>query len=114
MILITGAGGKTGKAVLNALVAKGALVRAFVRNSTYEAALKMIGASDVVVGAMDDPRALAHATRDIEAIYHICPNVSPHEMPFATALVDAATGSGVPRLVYHSVLHSQIEAMPHH
>jgi NAD(P)H dehydrogenase (quinone) len=35
-------------------------------------------------------------------------------MPFAKALVGAATGSGVSRLVYHSVLHPQIEAMPHH
>jgi NAD(P)H dehydrogenase (quinone) len=114
MILITGAGGKTGKAVLKALVARGAPVRAFVRNSVHEAALKTIGAHDVVIGAMDDPQALARATDSIEAIYHICPNVSPHEMSFATALVDAATGSGVSRLVYHSVLHPQIEAMPHH
>ena len=114
MILVTGAGGKTGKAVLKALVAKGASVRAFVRNPAYEAALRTIGAGDVVIGAMDDPGALARATHGIEAIYHICPNVSPHEMPFATALVDAATRSGVSRLVYHSVLHPQIEAMPHH
>jgi NAD(P)H dehydrogenase (quinone) len=114
MILITGAGGKTGKAILRALVTKGTPVRAFVRNPAHEAALKTIGAHDVVVGAMDDPQALARATHGIKAIYHICPNVSPHEISFATALVDAATGSGVPRFVYHSVLHPQIEAMPHH
>jgi NAD(P)H dehydrogenase (quinone) len=114
MILITGAGGKTGKAVLRALVTRGASVRAFVRNSSHEAALKTIGAGDVVVGAMDDLDALARATHGIEAIYHICPNVSPHEMSFAKALVAAATGAGVSRFVYHSVLHPQIEAMPHH
>jgi NAD(P)H dehydrogenase (quinone) len=114
MILITGAGGKTGKALLKALVTRGASVRAFVRNSAHEAALGAIGARDVVVGAMDDPQALARATHGIQAIYHICPNVSPHEMSFARALVDAATSSGVSRLVYHSVLHPQIEAMPHH
>jgi NAD(P)H dehydrogenase (quinone) len=114
MILVTGAGGKTGKAVLRALVARGAPVRAFVRNAAHEAALKTIGAHDVVVGAMDDPDALARATLGIEAIYHICPNVSPHEMSFAKMLVDAATGSGVSHFVYHSVLHPQIEAMPHH
>jgi NAD(P)H dehydrogenase (quinone) len=114
MILITGAGGKTGKAVLKALVTRGAQVRALVRNSAHETALKAMGARDVVIGAMDDPEALARATHCIEAIYHICPNVSPHEMSFATALVDAATSSGVSRYVYHSVLHPQIEAMPHH
>jgi NAD(P)H dehydrogenase (quinone) len=114
MILITGAGGKTGKAVLKALVARGASVRAFVRNPAHESILKTIGARDVLVGAMDDPQALARATDGVEAIYHICPNVSPHEMPFAKTLVDAATGSSVSRFVYHSVLHPQIEAMPHH
>ena len=57
---------------------------------------------------------LALAVRGTEAIYHICPNVSPHEVAFAKAVVNAATKHGCPRLVYHSVLHPQIEAMPHH
>jgi NAD(P)H dehydrogenase (quinone) len=114
MILITGAGGKTGKAVLKALAARGARVRALVRSSAHEAALRAMGASGVVVGAMDDPAALSRATNRVQAIYHICPNVSPHEISFATALVAAATDSGVLRLVFHSVLHPQIEAMPHH
>lgn len=114
MILVTGAGGKTGKAIVTALVARGAVVRAFVRSSAHAAALRAMGGNDVVVGAMDDPPALARATEGVQAIYHICPNVSPHEIVFAKALVAAATSSGVPRLVYHSVLHPQIEAMPHH
>ena len=114
MILITGAGGKTGKAVLSALGARGAPVRALVRSSTHEATLRAIGVRDVIVGAMDDPHALARATQGIKAVYHICPNVSPHEISFGKILIDAATSSGVSRLVYHSVLHPQIEAMPHH
>jgi uncharacterized protein YbjT (DUF2867 family) len=63
---------------------------------------------------MGDPHALSEATRGTQAIYYICPNASPHEVAFARALVDSASRSGVPRLVYHSVLHPQIEAMPHH
>ena len=114
MILVTGAGGKTGKAIVGALAARGAAVRAFVRSPAHEAALKLIGASDVVAGAMDDPLALAQAVRGTRAIYHICPNVSPHEITFARALVTAAIDAGVPHFVYHSVLHPQIEAMPHH
>jgi NAD(P)H dehydrogenase (quinone) len=114
MILVTGAGGKTGKAVLKALVARGAAVRAFVRSAAHHAALKAIGVHDVEVGEMDDPLAWSRAIRGTSAVYHICPNVSPHELPFAKALVAAAANSGVPRLVYHSVLHPQIEAMPHH
>ena len=114
MILVTGAGGKTGKAVIKALVARGAAVRAFVRNPTHEAVLTTVGVDEVVVGTMDDPDAVARAVRGVEAIYHICPNVSPHEAIFARVLIAAATAAVVPRLVYHSVLHPQIEAMPHH
>jgi uncharacterized protein YbjT (DUF2867 family) len=114
MILITGAGGKTGKAIIKALVARGAAVRAFVRSATHEATLKAMGARDVVIGEMNDPQALSQATRGAAAVYHICPNVSPHEIAFGKAMITAATRAGVPRFVYHSVLHPQIEAMPHH
>jgi uncharacterized protein YbjT (DUF2867 family) len=114
MILITGAGGKTGKAVIKALVARGAPVRAFVRSFRHEADLRKMGVSDIVAGAMDDAHALSEAVRGTEAIYHICPNVHPHELVFARVLIAAATDLGVSRLVYHSVLHPQIEAMPHH
>ena len=64
--------------------------------------------------AMDDTHALSRAMQGADAIYHICPNVSPHEIAFARPLIAAATDAEVARLVYHSVLHPQIEAMPHH
>jgi NAD(P)H dehydrogenase (quinone) len=114
MILVTGAGGKTGNAVLKALVARSAPVRAFVRNSAHQAALSAMGVNEVAVGEMDDPDAVSQAVRGTDAIYHICPNVSPHEVAFAKVLIAAANELGVHRLVYHSVLHPQIEAMPHH
>jgi NAD(P)H dehydrogenase (quinone) len=114
MILVTGAGGKTGKAVIKALVARGAPVRALIRNLAHEPALRTIGAGEIVAGSMDDAQALSRAVRGVDAIYHICPNVSPHEIAFARALIAAATDAEVSRLVYHSVLHPQIEAMPHH
>jgi NAD(P)H dehydrogenase (quinone) len=114
MILVTGAGGKTGKAVIRALVARGATARAFIRSPAHEAALTSVGVAEIVIGTMDDADSVARAVRGAEAIYHICPNVSPHEMTFAKTLVAAATQLAVPRLVYHSVLHPQIEAMPHH
>jgi len=114
MILVTGAGGKTGKAVIKALVTRGAAVRAFVRSTAHEAAMAAIGVNDVVVGAMDDTLALARALRGVDVAYHICPNVHPNEVTFARLLISTATDLGVPRLVYHSVLHPQIEAMPHH
>ena len=114
MILVTGAGGKTGVAVLKALVARGASVRAFARSNSHRAALKAIGVHDIVVGEMDDPHAWSQAVGGTSAVYHICPNMSPKELAFARALVGAAVTHGISRVVYHSVLHPQIEAMPHH
>jgi NAD(P)H dehydrogenase (quinone) len=114
MILVTGAGGKTGKAVIKALIARGAAVRAFVRGPSHGVSLKAMGVGDVVIGDMDDPHALSRAMLGAHAVYHICPNVSPHEIAFGKAMIDAATQAGVQRFAYHSVLHPQIEAMPHH
>jgi NAD(P)H dehydrogenase (quinone) len=114
MILVTGAGGKTGNAVLKALVARGAAVRAFVRSNRHHAGLETIGVHDVVVGEMDDRQALSRAMLGTNAVYHICPNMSPRELPFAEAVAAAAASDGVRHFVYHSVLHPQIEAMPHH
>jgi len=114
MILVTGAAGKTGKAVIKALAARGASVRAFVRRPEYVSTLKTLGADEVSVGSFDDGRALEQAVAGTQAIYHICPNVSCDEVAYARAVIAAAQSQGVHRFVYHSVLHPQIEAMPHH
>jgi len=114
MILVTGAAGKTGKAVVQALAAKGASVRALVRRAEDAGALKAIGAADVALGSFEDAAALDRAAAGVRAIYHICPNVNRHEVVYARALASAAQKQKVMRFVYHSVLHPQIEAMPHH
>jgi len=59
---------------------------------------------------IDQVKSTAHQY----AVYHICPNMSPNELSSANALVAAAVKQGLRRFVYHSVLHPQIEAMPHH
>ena len=114
MILVTGAAGKTGTAVVKALAARGARVRALVRRAESATAVKALGAAEVVIGSFDDSGALARAAAGARAIYHICPNVSRDEIAFARNVVAAAQAQHVSRLVYHSVLHPQIEAMPHH
>jgi NAD(P)H dehydrogenase (quinone) len=114
MILVTGAAGKTGKAVVRALAAKGASVRAFIRRREQAAALTAMGAADVSIGSFEEPRALSLAAVGVRAIYHICPNVSRDELIIARAVAAAARKHDIKRFVFHSVLHPQIEAMPHH
>lgn len=114
MILVTGAGGKTGKAVIKALVARGAAVHAFVHHETRIPEAIALGARAASAGSLDDAAAVARAAQGTYTIYHICPNVSPFEVAFARAVLEGITRAGVRRFVYHSVLHPQIEAMPHH
>jgi NAD(P)H dehydrogenase (quinone) len=114
MILVTGAAGKTGKAVTKGLATRGACVRAFARRPDQAPLLLALGAAEVAVGSFEDAAALARATQGVDAVYHICPNASREEVAFAHAVAASARTHGVRRFVFHSVLHPQIEAMPHH
>lgn len=114
MILVTGASGKTGRAVIKALVARHHDVRAFVHRADNVDAMLTLGAREAVVGAMADRDAFARAAQGVQAIYHICPNASSDEVLFGANAIAAAQAAGVKRFVFHSVLHPQIEAMPHH
>lgn len=114
MILVTGAGGKTGQAVIRALAGRGAVVRAFVRREEQRAQLLSVGAAEAQVGDILDRIAVEKAVQGIEAIYHIPPNVHPQEVEIGEIVLAAAKTAGVNHFVYHSVLHPQIETMPHH
>jgi uncharacterized protein YbjT (DUF2867 family) len=113
MILISGAGGKTGKAVLRALGGAEA-VRALVHRREQIGAALEDGAVEALAVDLQDGEGLARACGGVKAVYHICPNMHPGEVDVARTLIAAAQRSGVERFVYHSVLHPQVEAMPHH
>ena len=114
MILITGAAGKTGRAVIQALVKRGEIVRALVHRPDQVPSIKALGVDDVLVGDLLDQSIIQRAVQGVRAIYHIAPNVSPDEVTIGKAIIPAAQSAHVERFVFHSVLHPQIEAMPHH
>jgi uncharacterized protein YbjT (DUF2867 family) len=114
MILVTGAAGKTGWAVIRALAAKGAAVRALVYRPEQGWLVQAWGAQEVVVGDMRLQATMEQAVAGARAVYHICPNMSPDEVAIGQAAIAAARSAGVEHFVYHSVLHPQTEAMPHH
>ncbi|MDM8519672.1 NmrA family NAD(P)-binding protein [Anaerolineales bacterium HSG6] len=113
-ILITGAGGKTGQAIINALSKRGAQVRAYIYKADYQTRVEDAGAHEVVVGSLTDPVALQQAMQGVQALYHICPNMNPDEVEIGRGVIQAAQQTQVDHFVYHSVLHPHIEAMPHH
>lgn len=114
MILISGAAGKTGQAVIRALAAQGERVRALVHRPEQARWVEEMGAREVIVGDMRVQATMDRATHGVRAVYHICPNVSPDEAIIGQAAIAAAHSAGVEHLCYHSVLHPQVEAMPHH
>lgn len=114
MILITGAAGKTGRAIIQALAKSGESIRALARRNDQVDRLKSSGVADVIVGDMLDPADISRAVQGVRAIYHIAPNVNPDEVAIGKIIIHAAKSANVERFVFHSVLHPQIEAMPHH
>ena len=120
MILITGAAGKTGRAVIRALAErhgqadKGEFVRALVHRPEQVNLVRQLGAEEVVVGELQEAPTLNLAMQDIRAIYFICSNMNPDELAIGKQVITTACANNVEYLVYHSVLHPQVEAMPHH
>ena len=114
MILVTGAAGKTGLAVIQALAAREAAVRALVRRDEQVNRVLAAGAREALSGYMRELAAVRRAMQGVRAVYHIPPNVSPDELVIGEAVIAAARVEGVEHLVYHSVLHPQTKDMPHH
>lgn len=114
MILLTGATGKTGRAIIEAAQARGVAVRAVVHSLARMQDVLRLGAAEAVLVDLLDAESLRAACRGVEAIYHICPNVHPQEEEIGAKVIAAAQATGVARLFYHSVLHPHLQKMPHH
>lgn len=114
MIVITGAGGKTGQALIKQLLRRKEEVRAVVHRSDQKHKLLKLGVQEAVVADIADFQQMESVFREARAVYHICPNMHPQEFEIGEAIIAAASRAGIKHFVYHSVLHPQIEAMPHH
>ena len=113
MLLITGAGGKTGRTLIKAL-SKAESICALVHREEYVSISKSLGAEKVIVGDMHDESAIRSAMESVRAVYHICPNMSPDERVIGKLVIGEAHKAGVDHFAYHSVLHPQTEKMNHH
>jgi len=113
MILLTGSGGKTGRALIQAL-SKVEGVCAFVHREEQVSLVKSLDAEKVIVGDLLDEDAIRSAMVGVRSVYHICPNMSPDEGVIGNLVIREAKKAGVEHFVYHSVLHPQIEVMNHH
>ena len=114
MVLVTGAGGKTGLALLRELGRRGRPSRALVRTEAKTPSVLEAGASEVYCGDLLDRRSMERAFDGISTVYHIPPNIHEEEVTIGENLLQLALERKVEHFVYHSVLHPYVHAMPHH
>lgn len=114
VVLITGATGRTGKAVTAALARRGAHVRAMTRNPASGDACRAAGASEVAVADLADVGSLRQAMRGAARVYHIGPRFNDREVEYGVNVLAAARAAGIAHFVLHSVFHPQCRTMIHH
>lgn len=107
-ILITGATGTTGRALLPLLAAAGARVRALVRPSAAATA-KLPPGVERVPGDFDRPATLAHALVGVERAYLVTNSTERAEAQ-QLAFVEAARRAGVRHVVHLSQLHARADS----
>jgi len=100
-ILVTGATGNVGSKVVAELLARGAGVRAFVRDPDRAAAL--LGDDvELAVGDFADRDSLRRALEGADRLFLACSNV-PCQVDYEIGAIEAAKAAGVTRLVKLSV-----------
>ncbi|MGO2994407.1 MAG: NmrA family NAD(P)-binding protein, partial [Brachybacterium alimentarium] len=121
-IAVYGATGQQGGAVLDALLAKGASVRALVRNPSSDRAQALAQRGvELVQADADEPASLVPALDGVKALFFMTTppgGVQTEDTEGETrqgiALADAAKQAGVPHVVYSSVGGAERETgVPH-
>lgn len=110
MILVVGATGHLGSALVRALLSSGTHVRALTRDASKAEALRLMGAQ-VYVGDLRDPDSLARACRGVDKVFaaaHSFMGAGESSPKLVDGvgnrhLMDAARRAGVERFVFTSV-----------
>ncbi len=114
MILITGASGQVGCAVIRALSKAGMETKAFIHRASNMEKVKEAGATEVFIGDMSEEKDLREALHGVDTVYYICSAANPKEDEIGGQMIQIAKKMGNIYFVYHSVLHSVLQDMPHH
>ncbi len=107
LILVTGAAGKTGAAVVEQMLDRGFPVRALVRRRDDRSArLEALGA-DVMVGDMHDLKSMRGAMQNVRRVYLVYPPQGELLVQATTIVAVAARDAGVEALVNMSQISAR-------
>ena len=117
-ILVTGATGNQGGAVVQALLNRGHKVRALTRNSNSAAAKKLHGQGvEIAVGAFSDYDSLVQAAQGVDAVFTMSTPFEQgieKEIEQGVAMTKAVKAAGVGHLVFSSVASADRDTgIPH-
>ncbi len=118
VVTVVGATGALGGHIVEALLERGAQVRAFVRATSDRARLKALGVTDFVVGDLNDAASLRRALAQeplAAAVIASAAGFSAHsartkgdnskaDTEGYRSLIDAARAAGIPRFILISIL----------
>lgn len=118
LVLVTGATGNQGGAVVQALLTRGHQVRALTRNSASPAANRLREQGvEIAVGDFSDHDSLVRAARGVDAVYAMSTPFEQgveKETAQGIAITDSAKAAGVGHLVYSSVASAdRATGIPH-
>ncbi len=106
-VLVTGATGQQGGAVVRALIARGHRVKAITRRPESDGAKRLAAAGvQVVAGDLDDAASVAAAAKGIDAMFLMGNSYeagTDAETRQGIAAADAAKAAGIGHLIYSSV-----------
>jgi uncharacterized protein YbjT (DUF2867 family) len=101
MILITGASGSVGKAVLQEAIRKGSKVRAMYRSK--EEAAKAPSGCEPVLADYADKESLSKTLKGVRSVYVVCSPI-PQLVELESNMLDACKKAGVDHVVLNSAL----------
>ena len=110
MILVTSGNGKTARHIIPLLLAKGECVRSLSSRLPTTTTTRV----EAMAGDMNDPNVLLRAVAGVKAVIHIGPTFHPREAQIGMGMIDAVRDAGIPRFVYISVIHPQIDDLVNH
>lgn len=95
-VLVTGATGSVGSAVVRELRERGVEVRAFVRD--VDRAKAVLGDIECVAGDYGDPASIRQAISGVDRVF-LCGRNDPRQVQHETNVIDAAAAAEIGRLV---------------